>query len=74
MENNIRVQRAIKKISQDELAIALGMSRQAIHAIETKKYIPSALAALRIAHYFGKTMEEVFSLEEEEKKFAAPLS
>lgn len=70
MENNIRVQRAIKNITQDDLAIALGMSRQAVHAIETKKYIPSALNALRIALYFEKTVDEIFFLEEAEKIFS----
>ncbi len=69
MENSLRVQRAIKKITQEELANAVKMSKQAIHAIETKKYIPSTFAALRIALYFGKNLEEVFWLEENEKEF-----
>ncbi len=72
MENNIRVQRAIKKITQDDLALALSMSRQAVHAIETKKYIPSAVTAFRIALYFGRSFEEVFTLEEDEKIFIEP--
>ena len=47
--NKIKVYRAIKKISQEELAIAIGVTRKTINTIETRKYIPSTILALRIA-------------------------
>jgi putative transcriptional regulator len=64
MKNNIRVERAIKNITQEELAKIISVSRQTINAIESNKYVPSALLALKIAKYFGKPVEEIFLLEE----------
>ncbi len=64
MTNNIRVERAIKNITQAELAEKVGVSRQTINSIESNKYIPSTLLALKIARVFGKALEEIFSLEE----------
>jgi putative transcriptional regulator len=64
MKNNIRVERAIKNITQAELAGKVGVSRQTINTIESNKYIPSTVLALKIAKVFGKTLEEIFSLEE----------
>jgi putative transcriptional regulator len=64
MKNNIRVERAIKNITQAELAGLVGVSRQTINTIESNKYIPSTLLALKIARVFGKAVEEIFSLEE----------
>jgi putative transcriptional regulator len=59
--NNIRRCRFDKnEISQEELAQAVGVTRQTIHAIEKGKFIPSALLAFRISGYFGKNVEEVF--------------
>lgn len=62
MENNIRVERAIKRISQAELAEAIGVSRQTIFAIENNKFIPSTELALKLSSYFGKTVNELFWL------------
>ena len=64
MKNNIRVERAIINITQSELAQAVGVSRQTIHAIESNKYVPSTVLALKIARLFGKNMEAIFTLEE----------
>ena len=64
MKNNIRVERAIVKISQQLLADAIGVSRQTIYAIESGKYIPSTVLSLKIARFFKKPVEEVFQLEE----------
>lgn len=64
MKNNIRVERAIQQITQAELAEKVGVSRQTINAIESNKYIPSTLLALKITRVFGKRLEEIFSLEE----------
>jgi putative transcriptional regulator len=64
MKNNIRVERAVVKISQQQLADAIGVSRQTINAIESVKYIPSTVLSLKIARFFQKPVEEVFQLEE----------
>lgn len=66
MKNSIRVERAIKDITQQELAQAIGVSRQTINSIESGKYIPSTVLALKIAQFFGKSVESIFELEEGE--------
>ncbi len=66
MKNNIKVQRAIKNITQKELSDIISVSRQSINAIETGKYVPSTVLALKIAKYFGKPVEEIFFLEEDD--------
>jgi putative transcriptional regulator len=60
MDNNIRILRAVKNITQEELAEALGVSRQTIIAIENGKYDPSLKLAFKISNYFGKSIEELF--------------
>ena len=62
MKNNIRVERAILRISQQELADAIGVTRQTIDAIENDTVIPSTELALKMSAYFGKTVNELFSL------------
>lgn len=64
MKNNIRVERAIKKITQEQLANLIGVSRQSINAIESGKYVPSTVLALKLARVFEKGVEEIFELEE----------
>lgn len=64
MENTIRVERAKKKITQAELAQKVNVSRQTIHAIETGKFVPSTLLALKIAKYFDIKLEELFKLDD----------
>lgn len=64
MKNTLKVERAIKDITQQELATAVGVSRQTINSIEAGGYVPSAVLALKIARYFGKPTEAVFALEE----------
>lgn len=56
--------RAICNITQEDLASRVGVTRQAIIAIEHGKYVPSAVLAMKIAREFNKPVEEVFSLEE----------
>jgi|TARA_B110000459_G_scaffold71436_1_gene80251 putative transcriptional regulator len=63
MKNNLKVERAIKDLTQEELA-SLIVSRQTINAMEKKKYVPSTVLSLKIAKVFGKNVEEVFYLEE----------
>ncbi len=60
MKNRLRVLRAERSWSQADLAGALGVSRQTVNAIETEKYDPSLPLAFRIAHVFGRSIEEIF--------------
>jgi putative transcriptional regulator len=64
MTNTIRIERAILNITQSELAEKIGVSRQTIHAIESNKYVPSTILALKMARLFNKPVESVFTLEE----------
>jgi putative transcriptional regulator len=64
MKNNIRIERAVKNITQAELAEQVGVSRQTINTIESNKYVPSTVLALKIARVFGKPVEEIFLLED----------
>lgn len=61
MENRIRIERAIRNITQEELADALGVSRQTVISIENGKYDPSLKLAFKISEYFGKSIEELFN-------------
>ncbi|MBO6027868.1 MAG: helix-turn-helix transcriptional regulator [Bacteroidales bacterium] len=63
MKNNIRVERAVLRISQQELADAVGVFRQTIYAIENGKFIPSTELALKLSAYFGKTVNDIFALD-----------
>ena len=63
MKNNIRVERAVLRISQQQLAEAVGVSRQTIYAIENGKFIPSTELALNRSAYFEKTVNELFQLD-----------
>ena len=65
LENRLRILRAEKDISQETLAKAVDVSRQTIIAIEGKDYSPSIVLALKVAEYFNKSVDEVFSLNEE---------
>lgn len=64
MKNNIKVERAIKDITQEDLAKIISVSRQTINAMEKNKYVPSTVLALKIAKYFRKPVEDIFFLEE----------
>ena len=64
MKNNLKVERAIKDVTQEDLAKLIGVSRQTINAMEKNKYVPSTVLSLKIARVFGKPVEEVFFLEE----------
>jgi len=64
MKNRLKVLRAEKSLSQDDLAKQLNVSRQTINAIEREKYDPSLPLALKIAKLFNKKVEEIFLLDE----------
>ena len=64
MKTRIRELRRERRISQEELAGAVGTTRQSITSIEVGKYTASLPLAYRIARYFGRTIEEVFDFSE----------
>lgn len=63
MKNNIKVQRAIKNLTQAELAELVNVSRQTINTMESGKYVPSTVLALKMARIFEKPVDEIFELE-----------
>ncbi|MDD2634495.1 MAG: helix-turn-helix transcriptional regulator [Bacteroidales bacterium] len=64
MKNTIKIQRAINNLTQEELANKIGVSRQTINSIETNRYIPSTLLAMKISKVFKMTVNDIFELEE----------
>ncbi len=66
MKNNIKVERAIHQLTQEELGHRVSVSRQTINAMEANKYVPSTVLALKIAKVFGKPVEQIFMLDEDD--------
>ena len=66
MKNMIRVARAEVRMTQQQLADAIGVSRQTINAIESGKFVPSTVLALKMARIFEKNVEEIFQLDNED--------
>lgn len=66
MNNNIRVARAEVRMTQQQLADAVGVSRQTINAIESGRFVPSAVLVLKMARIFDKPVEVLFALDEED--------
>lgn len=66
MNNTLKVERAKKNITQQDLAEEVGVSRQTINSIETGKYVPSTVLALKIARYFKVTVDDIFELEQDD--------
>jgi putative transcriptional regulator len=64
MKNKIRIQRAIHNLTQADLANKIEVSRQTINTIESGKYVPSTVLALKLAKIFKVPVEEVFELED----------
>lgn len=63
IENNIRDMRGKKNVTQEQLADAIGVSRQTIVAMEKGNYIPSLLLAIKLARFFDISVENLFSLK-----------
>ena len=63
MQNRVKEERLKIYMTQQELADEIAVSRQTIFAIETGKYIPSAILVLKIARTFKKRVEDIFNLE-----------
>ncbi len=66
MKNRLEELRQQKGLKQEELASLMKVSRQTISSLENGRYNPSILLALKLARYFGVTVEEMFIYEEEE--------
>jgi len=66
VKNNIKVQRAIYNLTQEDLAKLVSVSRQTINAMEANKYVPSTVLSLKIARVFKKPLEEIFFLQEDD--------
>ncbi|MDO4944376.1 MAG: helix-turn-helix transcriptional regulator [Ruminococcus sp.] len=67
MKSKIRELRKKNKISQDELALAVGVTRQTITSLECEKYTASLVLAYKIARYFNMTIEEIFDFSDVEE-------
>ena len=63
LDNHIHKLRLRHKISQQELADAIGVSRKTISTVETGRFTPSVVIALKIAEYFAIPVEQVFALK-----------
>lgn len=66
MHNTIKVERAKLKMTQQELAEEVGVSRQTINSIEAERYVPSTVLALKISAVFKTTVNEIFQLEDDD--------
>ena len=63
MRNDIRVLRTERKLSQQQLAEAMDVSRQTINSIEKERYTPSLPLAIALARFFSTTVEEIFHVD-----------
>ena len=66
MKNTLRVERAILNITQQQLADKVGCTRQTILAIESNKYSPSIILAMKIAKVCQKKVDDIFTLEDDD--------
>jgi putative transcriptional regulator len=65
IKNRVKELRSARGLTQEQLAKAVGVSRQSINSIERERYVPSLLLALAFAKVFGCATDEIFTLEEE---------
>jgi len=65
-KNTLKVQRAINDWTQEELAVKVGVTRKTINTIENGIFIPSTYLALKIARVFGKRVEDLFQIDDED--------
>ena len=63
LRNTLKVQRAMRDLTQADLASLAGVTRKSVNAIETGNMVPSIVLALRIANALGVTVETIFTLE-----------
>ena len=67
MKNKLKVERAILNLTQEELAEKIGVSRQTINSIETNRFVPSTVLALKLSRLFGKSVNDFFELDDDDK-------
>ena len=67
MKNRLKVERAILNLTQEELAEKIGVSRQTINSIETNRFVPSTVLALKLSRLFGKSVNDFFELNDDDK-------
>ena len=67
LHNELRVWRARRNVSQQEVADAIEVSRQTINAIERGRFVPSTITSLLLARYFETRVEDIFRLSEEDE-------
>ena len=67
MRNEVRALRAALELSQQQLGDAMGVSRQTINSIEKERYTPSLPLAIALARHFGKSVEEIFHVDDEHR-------
>lgn len=60
LQNSVQNKRKAASLTQEDLAFAIGVTRQTIISIEKGNYVPSVLLAMKIAQCFGVSVEEVF--------------
>jgi putative transcriptional regulator len=65
-KNTLKIQRAINGWTQEELAVRVGVTRKTINTIENGIFIPSTYLALKIARVFGKRVEDLFQIDDED--------
>jgi putative transcriptional regulator len=65
--NSVKEQRRLAGLTQEDLAHAMGVSRQTIISIERGKYVPSLPLALKIARYFKCSTDDIFTIEKEDR-------
>lgn len=68
MKNRLKIERAILNLTQEELAEKIGVSRQTINSIETNRFVPSTVLALKLSRLFGKSVNDFFELDDDEKQ------
>jgi len=66
--NKIKVFRAMNDLTQEQLAVLVGVTRKTINTIERGKFVPSTILSLKIARVFGVPLEEVFQLDQDREK------
>ena len=66
MRNKLKVARAERDMTQEDLANRISVSRQTINSIEKNRYVPSTLLALKISYIFNKPVNDLFVLDEED--------
>jgi len=66
VKNKLKIERVILNLTQENLATRIGVSRQTINSIETNRYVPSTILAMKISNVFRKNVNEIFELEEDD--------